>query len=74
MNKWILTILHKAMAMATPAILEGFRTSVQEMVDHAKTTVNPWDDILAWLFQLIVGKPGASTQDVDEDPTTKITG
>lgn len=69
MNKWLFTILTNAISMASPQIVEGIRTAIQAMVDHAKTTPNPWDDILAGLFQMIVGKPGASTQDVEEDIT-----
>lgn len=69
MNKWLFTILVNALNMASPQIVEGIRTAIQAMVDHAKTTPNPWDDVLANLFQTIVGKPGASTADVDEDTT-----
>lgn len=65
MEKWLVTILDQAKRMASPSILENIRQSIQEMVDHAATTENPWDDIFAWILQMIVGKPG-STSEPDE--------
>ncbi|KKN18852.1 hypothetical protein LCGC14_0951610 [marine sediment metagenome] len=65
MERWLITILANAKKMASPAILENIRESVQQMVNHAKTTENPWDDIFAWIMQMIVGKHGEST-DKDE--------
>ena len=62
MEKWLVTILKQAILMASPAILENFRKSIQEMVEHAATTDNPWDDIFAWILQMIVGKPGSTTE------------
>lgn len=64
-EKWMVTILKHAMQMASPSIIENIRKSVQEMVDHAATTENPWDDIFAWLLQVIVGKPGSSVQETE---------
>ncbi len=57
MNKWLFTILRNALTMATPQILEDLRKTVQDMMDRAKETVNPWDDIFIGLLQLIIGKP-----------------
>ena len=62
MEKWLVTILKQAILMASPAILENFRKSIQEMVEHAATTDNPRDDIFAWILQMIVGKPGSTTE------------
>jgi hypothetical protein len=62
MEKWLVTIIKQAIKMASPAIIENLRRTVQEIVDHAATTENPWDDILAWILQLLVGKPGDTTE------------
>ena len=62
MEKWLVTILQQAKKMASPAVLENIRKAVQQMVDHAATTDNPWDDILAWILQMIVGKPASTTE------------
>ncbi len=68
MNKWLWTILRGALEKATPAILENLRQLVQEMVEKAKKTPNPWDDVFCGLLQMIVGKPGARIEasDIEE--------
>jgi type IV secretory pathway VirB2 component (pilin) len=66
-EKWLVTILGKAKEMASASVMGNIRTSVQEMVDHAATTDNPWDDIFAWILQMIVGKPGDTTKPIDEE-------
>lgn len=58
MNKWIFTILAKAVAMASPGIIEDLRRMVDEMMKKAIQTPNPWDDIIVGLLQMIIGKPG----------------
>lgn len=66
MEKWLVQILAQALRLASPAVVKNCRESVEKMVEHAATTENPWDDILAWILQMIVGKPGAATQPSDE--------
>ena len=43
---------------ASPQVLEQAQNAVQELVDQARTTANPFDDFFAMMLQLIVGKPG----------------
>jgi len=62
MEKWLVTILNQAKKMCSPSVLENIRQSVQKMVDHAATTDNPWDDIFAWIIQMLVGKPESTTE------------
>ncbi len=66
MNKWLLTVLTKIIAMASPEILEGVRKLVQEMVDRAAATPNPWDDIFIGLLQMLIGKPGDSKEQMND--------
>ncbi len=58
LSKLLLTILTKALSLATPEISEGIRQLVAEMVERAEKTPNPWDDVFCDLLQGIVGKPG----------------
>ena len=65
MNKWLFIILAKAIAAASPQIVENIRQLMQEMVDKAAKTENPWDDVICELMQTIVGKPGAKVEEHD---------
>ena len=47
---------------ASPQVLAQSQASVQELVDNAQTTANPFDDFFAMMLQLIVGKPGETPQ------------
>ena len=58
MKEWLLTILAKAVAMASPGIIEDLRRMVDDMMNKAIQTPNPWDDIIVGLLQMIIGKPG----------------
>lgn len=58
-SKLLFTVITKALSLASPEIAEGIRQFVQEMVDRAAKTPNPWDDVFCDLLQGIVGKPGA---------------
>jgi len=51
-------IVKTIMKAATPEIIENLRLMVQEIVDRAKATPNPWDDIFAGIVQSVIGKPG----------------
>lgn len=62
MERWLVTILNQAKKMCSPSVLENIRVSVQKMVDHAETTDNPWDDVFAWIIQMIIGKPGSTSE------------
>jgi len=66
MNKWILTVLTRIIAMASPEILEATRQAVQTMCDKAAATPNPWDDIFTNLLQMLVGKPGATKDQLND--------
>lgn len=66
MNKWILTVLTRIIAMASPEILEGVREMVQTMIAKAAATPNPWDDILVGLLEMLVGKPGATKDQLND--------
>ncbi len=66
MNKFIVLVIMKALAAASPQIVQSLRQAVQEMVDRAHKTENPWDDVATELLQTIIGKPGGI---VDEDET-----
>lgn len=59
-------MLTRIIAMATPEILEDVRKHVQEMMVKAKETVNPWDDIFVGLLQMLVGKPGATKDQLND--------
>jgi hypothetical protein len=65
-SKLLFTVLTKALAMASPEICEGIRQFVQEMVERAEKTPNPWDDVFCDLLQGVVGKPGAKRQSADD--------
>ena len=58
MNRWLFTILAKAIQMASPQIVGDIRRLVAEMAVRAEKTENPWDDIIVGMIQMIVGKPG----------------
>jgi len=62
MEKWLATLIKQALKLASPAVVKNLREAIQKMVDHAETTENPWDDIIAFLLQMIVGKPGDTTE------------
>ncbi len=66
MNKFLLTVLTKIIAMASPEILEGVRQMIQQMVEKAAATPNPWDDIFVGMLQMLVGKPGATTEQLND--------
>ncbi len=66
MNKWILTVLTRIIAMASPEILEGVREMVQVMVAKAAATPNPWDDIFVGLLEMLVGKPRATQEQLND--------
>ena len=63
MNRWLFMILSKVIMMASPQILEDLRKRIQEMVERAAVTENPWDDIFVGMIQMMVGKPGDDTKD-----------
>jgi len=65
MERWLVQILNQAKKLCSPSVLDNIRVSVQKMVDHAATTENPWDDVFAWIIQMIVGKPGATAEPDD---------
>lgn len=58
MNRWLFTILSKAISLASPSIIENLRQLVEEMMVKAEGTPNPWDDIIVGMIQMLVGKPG----------------
>lgn len=66
-NKWLFTILAQAQGLASPAIIENIRQLIQEMVDKAEKTPNPWDDVICGLIQSLVGKPNDSWAEKDEE-------
>lgn len=66
MNKWILTVLTRIIAMSSPEILEAVREAVQTMVAKAAATPNPWDDIFVGLLEMLVGKPGAKPDQLND--------
>jgi hypothetical protein len=45
------------MTVASPQIVQELRVQIDNMVQTAKKTANPWDDALAGFLQMIVGKP-----------------
>ena len=56
-QKFLWTMLGNCMSAATPEIVENIRRAIDQMVQKAKLTPNPWDDMLAGLLQNIVGQP-----------------
>jgi type IV secretory pathway VirB2 component (pilin) len=62
MNKWLATILPMALKMASPQMVATLRAFVAEQVKKAEATSNPWDDILWFFIQTIVGEPGATVE------------
>jgi len=67
MNKWLFTILRTALDLASPEIIKGIKEGVDAMVTRAKSTPNPWDDVITGLLQMIVGKPGEKPLDGDSE-------
>ena len=59
MNKFLLMIISQALGAASPAIVASIRQMVQDMVERAAETENPWDDLICGLLQTLVGKPGS---------------
>ena len=57
MQKWFLTVLMHVISVASPEILKSVRVKIAELADEAKKTENPWDDVLAGIMQMLVGKP-----------------
>lgn len=66
MNKFLMLLLGQAMKKASPAIVANLREMVQNMVERAAETENPWDDIIMNLLQLLVGKPGSNLDESEE--------
>ena len=66
MNKWILTVLTRVIAMVSPEILEGIRDQVQIMMKKADLTANPWDNIFVGLLEMLVGKPKATKDELND--------
>lgn len=62
MHKWIFLIIANALKHASPAIIEDLRRMVQDMMDRAEKTDNPYDDMFVGMLQLIIGKPGETSQ------------
>lgn len=65
MDRWLLLIIQQALAAASPRIVASLRGMVQEMVERAVETSNPWDDVVVGLLQTIVGKPGDRVEEPD---------
>ncbi|MCK4958173.1 MAG: hypothetical protein KAT00_02210 [Planctomycetes bacterium] len=62
MEKFMLMLVRKALESASPQIIASIRAMVQEMVERAEKTENPWDDIVCGLLQMVVGKPGSRVE------------
>lgn len=58
MNRFLLMLVQQALKNASPVIVSSIRQMVEEMVQRAAETPNPWDDIIVGLLQMLVGKPG----------------
>jgi len=65
MDKFFLLILRNALAHASPALLANLRGFVAGQVVEAEKTPNPWDDLAWGVLQLIVGKPGGVTGEIE---------
>lgn len=62
MEDMIVDLIKIVMKAASPEIVASMRSLVQEMKTRATQTENPWDDILAGLLEMSVGKPGDPIQ------------
>lgn len=65
-QKFIFNVLMRALAAASPEILEGIRQGVEVMMVKAIATVNPWDDIAVGLLQMLIGHPKEPPPSPDE--------
>jgi hypothetical protein len=57
MSKWLIPLIQQFIVMMSPHLIAEIQKSVNEWVQKAKETENPWDDILPGLLQAIIGKP-----------------
>jgi len=51
----VMSVLARAMALASPQIIECLRNMAIEFSQKAESTPNPVDDILADIFKALVG-------------------
>lgn len=58
MENVVMNVIRMVLHTASPEIVELIRKSVQDLKSQAEATPNPWDDMLAGMLQLLVGKPG----------------
>lgn len=66
MNKWLLQVLAKILTMATPEIIEDIRVMIEGLAVRAAETANPWDDIFVGMLQMLIGKPGDKTEQLND--------
>ena len=55
-KSFLIKLLMVLISNATPEILDGLRTACQEWYTKAKTTSNPFDELLPWTILLLLGK------------------
>lgn len=57
-QKEMFELLGGMLAFASPEIVEDLREAIHRMGVKAKETPNPWDDMLAMMMGIIIGRPG----------------
>ena len=55
MDKWYAKPIPLILTSISPQLREGIKTGLTEWDTKAKTTDNPWDDILVGLLRTITG-------------------
>lgn len=62
-QKQMFELLMVMLTSASPEIVEELRAAIQKMKVAARETENPWDDMLAMLLGIIMGRPGEPVSD-----------
>lgn len=57
-QKQMFELLLMMVTAASPEIREAIREAVAKLAVDARKTENPWDDMLAMVLGIIIGRPG----------------
>lgn len=57
-QKEMFELLEAMLRFASAEIVEELRAAVHKMAMDARETENPWDDMLAMVMGIIIGRPG----------------
>ena len=54
MNKWLLQLITMIVTVMSPELRKGLEDVINGLEEQAKSTKNPWDDILVGLLKTLL--------------------